>query len=433
MREQICFWLVLLLTGSILLARADKATPDPIINSVTPDRGIPGSSVLIHLLGSNLDPNLNVAGDSNIKVSDKKVIPSKSPGQNQFTFELAISQTATMGNHTLPVTVSSGSKPLPPIIFTVSGPTIKISPLTAKPGDTLKLIATADNCPADPLTHGWLNKDSLTVSGNEIGTTYLLNDECSVTYNAVVAPTPLNRELTINVTGLQPKPSSPAKGDAAASSPKATNLGNSTFRILDAIPPGAIPPGINPQVDVSWTVMSEKACSDEFGTRLAKYYFCINVVLGNNSGYPLILAAVAFLRHVNNTDFRDSTASYVATRAMVQYGQVISARALSISTLQAAGAIIAGSVGFSGNAGRQGRIALWSTLVGSVAAGVIGAVIPDRTQAEDTSLDDEALRDGRLIPNNSPVRFAVFVDRDEVKPLLLRNSKQLDQTLVSCL
>jgi hypothetical protein len=155
------------------------------------------------------------------------------------------------------------------------------------------------------------------------------------------------------------------------------------------------------------------------------YYYCINVVLGNNSGYPIILAAVGFLRHVNNTEYRDSAASYLSTRTMVQYGQVISARAISISALQAAGAILAGAAAFSGNAGRKGRIAIWSTLVGTVAAGVVGAVVPDHTIKETSNLDDAALRDGRLIPNNSPVRFAVFVDRDVVKPLLLRSPDQL--------
>jgi hypothetical protein len=442
MRIQIWLLGLLICTGSILSGREDQKTPPaPVITKVSPDRGTPGSSGLkIELTGSNLAPGSSVGSDDN----DLTITGPTMDGQ-KIIATLSISQTAALGNHKLKlIPPNGGTAPKDPNInFAVVGPSVKVSPLTAKPGDTVKLIATTDNCPGDATTQGWLNKDSLTVSGSEIATTYQVSDQCSVTYSAQIAATPLNRELTINVTGVQPK-SSPATGATPAgagvtgagstaagstadpSSPKSINLGNSTFRILDAIPPGPIPPGINPQVDVSWTIMSEKACSDEFGTRLSKYYYCIDVVLGNNSGYPLILAAVAFLRHVNNTDFRDATASYVATRAMVQYGQVISARALTISTLQAAGAIIAGSVGFSGNAGRQGRIALWSTLVGSVAAGVVGSLIPDRTQAEDSSLDDEALRDGRLIPNNSPVRFAVFVDRATVMPLLLRSKDQLD-------
>lgn len=296
-------------------------------------------------------------------------------------------------------------------------PSVKVTPVTARPGDTLKLIATTDNCPGDPNTQNWLNKDSLTISGSDVVLTYRQSDQCTATFNAVVAAKPVNRELTLTVTGVRPQSNPPA----------AFNLGSSTFQILDSsvMPPGPIPPGLKPQVDVMWNLMSEKGCADEFGTRLAKSYYCINVVLGNNSGYSLIIAAVGFLRHQNGSEYRESTASYLSTRATVQEGQVMSARALTVATLQAAGSIVAGTAAFSGNAGRKGRLAIWSTLLGTVLSGVATAVIPDHTLKEDTALDDAALRDGKLIPNNSPVRFAVFVDRDLIEPLLLRTPDQL--------
>jgi len=59
------------------------------------------------------------------------------------------------------------------------------------------IIATADNCPADPNTKSWLTKDSLTISGSDVVLTYVQNDECSVTGSAVVAAKPINREVIL--------------------------------------------------------------------------------------------------------------------------------------------------------------------------------------------------------------------------------------------
>src|SRR5580700_8376584 len=72
-------------------------------------------------------------------------------------------------------------------------PVVKVSPVSARPGDTLKIIATADNCPTDTNAKGWLTKDSLAISGSDVVLTYLQNDDCSVTVTAVVAAKPINR------------------------------------------------------------------------------------------------------------------------------------------------------------------------------------------------------------------------------------------------
>jgi hypothetical protein len=347
----------------------------------------------------------------------KDIIVNSVAVKSDTLIEASVSMAASAQTGSRTITVTTASE-----VISTSGafavqpstaPSIKVAPLSGRAGDTVTVIVSADNCPADTSTQNWFNKDSLTVAGSDITRTYVQNDNCSATYSLVVAARPIVHDVTINITGANPQTTPPAP----------TNLGSFTFHIADSIPPGPIPPGLNPQVDVSWSLMSEAACSDQFGSRLARYYFCINVVLGNNTGYPLIIAAVGFMRHVDDTVFRDAAASYLSTRSMVQNGQILSARAYTIDTRQAAGAIIAGPANFSGNAGRKGRIAIWSTLVGT-AAGLIGT-FPDHTTKEGANLDDASLRDGRLISNNSPARFSVFVDRSAVEPLLRRGTSEL--------
>jgi len=299
---------------------------------------------------------------------------------------------------------------------------VKVSPLTARPGETIKMVVTTDKCPSEASPKILLDENSLTIagSGGDITQTYIpdASDNCTATYAVKIAPKPMNRQLTILIFGHEDNEGK-----------KRVRLGNPfTFLISDAaaIPPGPIPPGLAPQVDVMWNVMSELACRDQFGSRLAKYYFCIDVTLGNNSGYPLILAAVGFQRHLEDKAYYDAAASYLSTRAMVQQSHLISGRNITLRTLQASGALIAGFIPFSGNAGRRGRIGIWSALFGSVLAQSFDAVVPDLTIKNASNLDDAALRDGRLIPNNSPVRFAVFVERDAIKPLLLRSREGME-------
>jgi len=279
-----------------------------------------------------------------------------------------------------------------------------INPLSARPGDTFQLIATTD-CVNGKADHP-LDKDSVKISGSDVTLTYVSANDCSVTYTAAVAAKPINRELVVSLAS------------------QGTLLGTFAFRITD-IPPGPIPPGLDPQVDAMYTIMSEKMCADQFGVRVARHYFCLSVSIGNNSGYPLILASVGFLRRDGKTEYRDTNASYLTVRSTVQQEHVFSARNLTLRSLQAAGVLIAGFTPFSGNAGRRGRIGIWAALT-ATAASTWDTLIPDQTVAQAGNLDDATLRDGRLIPNNSPVRFAVFVDRDTVKPILLQSATQLD-------
>lgn len=59
-------------------------------------------------------------------------------------------------------------------------------------------------------------------------------------------------------------------------------------------PPGPIPPGMKPDVDIMWVVVPNRITKDNFGSRVAKLFYCIEVVIGNNTGYDLQIASVGF-------------------------------------------------------------------------------------------------------------------------------------------
>src|SRR5258708_13290848 len=78
-----------------------------------------------------------------------------------------------------------------------------------------------------------------------------------------------------------------------------------------------------------------------------------------------------------NLAYRESNASYLQVRSVLQREQVISGRNITLRGLQAAGVVIAGFTPFSGNAGRRGRVGIWASLVGYVVRGAYVGLIPD--------------------------------------------------------
>lgn len=129
-------------------------------------------------------------------------------------------------------------------------------------------------------------------------------------------------------------------------------VGHAGLTVMDTAA-GAIPPGMAPQVDVLWTVMTQKICSDVFGSLVGKRYYCIEVKIGNNSGHALQFAGLTFEnKSVLSLKVKQANSSYVSARAA-----------------------------------------------------------PYRVSRQLRNLDDESLRDGSVIPNNSQVRTTVFVEK----------------------
>jgi hypothetical protein len=101
-------------------------------------------------------------------------------------------------------------------------------------------------------------------------------------------------------------------------------VGSADLTVMDSSA-GPIPPGLPPQVDVLWEVMSQKNCSDVFGSRVAERLYCIQLKIGNNSGYGLQVAGIGFstqldaLKGSRNDDgtITIANSSYAATRAVL--------------------------------------------------------------------------------------------------------------------
>jgi len=187
---------------------------------------------------------------------------------------------------------------------------------------------------------------------------------------------------------------------------------------------GPIPPGLQPTVDVAWGVLPRKVSSDNFGARVTKLYYPIQVVIGNNSGYDLQLASVQFkLPDTAALNENIPTDSYYMVRASLQREQLIGLRNTTVNVIKAIGPILTGStVFFDGSTAAalnhktffQGFTNVFSNPFEKG----IELVFPDLTVQQLINLDNHTLRDGIIIANNTQVRTIVFVNRD----FLIRSS-----------
>jgi hypothetical protein len=209
--------------------------------------------------------------------------------------------------------------------------------------------------------------------------------------------------------------------------PTSTKLLNVSLPIhIVAKSAGPIPPGLTPTVDVAWKVVSRRIASDNFGSRVTKLYYPVEVVIGNNSGYDLQLASVEFQLpgQNNNVDFPAvctdpcvPSDSYYVVRASLEREQQIGLRNTTVNIVKAIGPILTGSaVFFRGSSLAAGHhkatfLGLTDVFSNPFEKG-LELVMPDQTVRQLINLDNHTLRDGLIIANNTQIRSIVFVDRD---------------------
>lgn len=273
-----------------------------------------------------------------------------------------------------------------------------VYPPAMKGGGAVQLVMTLNNCPTD--TNLSSQKPDVVSSGSGLtieGTPAV--GKCSLQIPVRLAEGTRPGDYKIAVKG--------AKGDL---------IGVGTFLVED-ITRGPIPPSLSPEVDLSWNVMSYDVCSDDFGKRVAGRFYCIELLIGNNTGYALQLAGVAFQpASVGNEPTRPvSTNSYVVTRSVLQKDQMFGARNIAYRSLQSAGLLATSLIPFFRATTPRANYTAVAAIIGNVIPQGFDSILPDRTVRQLANLDDQTLRDGVLVPNNTQIRTIVFVDQATIQ------------------
>jgi len=203
------------------------------------------------------------------------------------------------------------------------------------------------------------------------------------------------------------------------------------FTVMDGTA-GPIPPGLPPEVDVIWGVMSQNNCSDAFGKRVAGSMYCVQLKIGNNSGHPLQIAGIGFakslkaLEALNIPSTTIANTSYASTRAVLVRSQEISFRNLTYNSIVAAGLLMAGGTPFFHHANAKANYATATSIVSGPLQQAYNILVPDPIIAQLKSLDDQAFRDNMVIPNNSQIQTVVFVEKQNLIMALNELKIQMD-------
>jgi len=195
------------------------------------------------------------------------------------------------------------------------------------------------------------------------------------------------------------------------------------FEVM-AVAPGPVPPGLSPpyQVDVMWGVLPRRITRDNFGHFISDKYYAIEVIIGNDSGYPLQIAGAGFCLNQECPDDGGlpnkvsiaPTSSYRVTRGTLRKGQETGQRAVILHIIQALGPLATGFVAFFHNTNHKANYSSAVDIFSNPFEKGFELMWPDTTIQELLRLDDQMLRDGLVIPNNTQVRTLVFFPKENL-------------------
>lgn len=203
---------------------------------------------------------------------------------------------------------------------------------------------------------------------------------------------------------------------------------------LEALPVarGPIPPGLDPQVDIMWSVLPNNVTGHNFGRAVKNNYYAVEIVIGNNTGFDLQVASVGFeLPKNQGINTVVPSAGFRVARASGERARALYPRNLILNTIRAFGPFLTGFTSFFHNINRRSNFSEAVNIFSNPLEKGIELVIPDLSIDELNRLQDQLIRDDittrTVIPNNTQVRTMVLVpkrfvnvegDRDDPKTVM---------------
>lgn len=177
------------------------------------------------------------------------------------------------------------------------------------------------------------------------------------------------------------------------------DLGFANVTISDVVQ-GPIPPGLSAQVDVIWNVVDPNVVEDNFGHRVRNLFYCVQLTVGNNTGYDLQLASVGFTmgkdisQAIGNTD-------YSMVRGSMDWGHKTNVWSLASLTVQASIPVLTAALPLVNNTVKRAHRSELINLFSPVAT-AMAFIYPyqDSFTAQFKHLDDSALRSNFIVHNN---------------------------------
>jgi hypothetical protein len=196
-----------------------------------------------------------------------------------------------------------------------------------------------------------------------------------------------------------------------------------------ARPPGPVPPGLKPQVDVMWDVLPGNVVLANFGRKVRGDYYGIQIVIGNNSGYDLQIASAGFkLKHPvptpSGANFPLPTASYQLARGSLAREQEIGLHARFVNTFDALGPVFTGFLPFFHVVNHRSNFSQLINVFSNPFNAGSKLLFPDTTIGQLGRLEQQTFRNDQtartIIPSNTQISIVTFFPKKVLTESLRR-------------
>jgi hypothetical protein len=172
---------------------------------------------------------------------------------------------------------------------------------------------------------------------------------------------------------------------------------------------------LEPQVDVSWAVVPPSIVADNFGRRIRQEFFCIDVTIGNNTGGDLQVSGISFsLPSDPNNQLLVPISSYGLVRGSLEKRKLLYPRTLTLAIISGVAQLLTGFNPFFHNVNHAKNFAQGITIISNPIEKGVELVWPDALPGELDRLDQQTLRDDKIVPNNTTFKTRVFIPKEVV-------------------
>jgi hypothetical protein len=200
---------------------------------------------------------------------------------------------------------------------------------------------------------------------------------------------------------------------------------------VTGITQGPIPPGLNNkgQVDVMWSVLPDQVVHDNFGAKVASEYYCIEAVIGNDSGYDIQLASIGFTvpsfaanppSGQQYPQYRIPNTGYRIVRGTLQRRELLNPRNMILNGIKIAGPLLTGFTPYFHNVTHRTNFSELINIISNPLEKGFEMLVPDTLPAQVDRLGDITYRDDisarTIIPNNIQTRLTTFVPKGILFP-----------------
>lgn len=299
---------------------------------------------------------------------------------------------------------------------TFSPGVISISPSSGIQGKDYEVLVTSEQCLVDS-SRKLSSLELYAPDGSGVRVTNSKASDCHITAKLTIAT-----DAPLGVVKLQLV--------------EATDKNRVPNEVIDftitGITQGPIPPGLNGkgEVDVMWEVVPDKVTSDNFGGKVKRQFYCIEVVIGNDSGFDLQLSSIGFtLPGLANAKQRIPSTGYRTVRGSLEAFQLLAPRNFVINGLKVLGPLLTGFLPFFHVEAHARNFSEAINVISNPLEKGVENFWPDLTPRELDRLADMTFRDDistkTIVPNNVQARILTFVPKEIVfphkKPITINN------------